>query len=278
MKKKIFTTIALCIAISAVAALSMRLKTPAFDTDKSRAQQNSVFPADAKRHEENAMNSSINSVSAPSLQEAGLPASAEELEAMQRELAGIPPLETVQQAGEQIVLQGYFLEEDLLPYNGYSEATLISLGEDGDLRALRVLANRYMHAGDVEKHMDALRKAALHGSTAALMEIGTFQLGMARHSPDEQMREMQLEGLAWFELGIKRGDGYYHVLKERAMQQYQVSLSTDEKKRIEIQALELLSRLQKQRAASGLPALDNSPSPEMVEYYEHVKEMDKVKP
>ena len=203
------------------------------------------------------------------------PASSPELEAMQRELAGIPSQEVYKQAEDRSIVQGYFSDEDLAAYDGYAEDALIALGDNGDLRALRVLANRYMNSGEVDKWSAALDKAVVYGSTAALMEIGSYKVGMADYISDTKEKQAQLiEGLAWYEVGIKRGDDYYRLLKEQTIERYGISVKPAGGGLIEARAFEILSELEKKRIALGLPQFDNSQPREMIEYHQRVKEMD----
>ena len=64
---------------------------------------------------------------------------------------------------------GYYDDVDLETYDNYSDETLRSLGDGGDVRALFKLSNRYARRLELDESQDLLMEAAARGATSALV-------------------------------------------------------------------------------------------------------------
>ena len=70
---------------------------------------------------------------------------------------------------------GVFIAGELDSYKHYDVETLEALGNQGDLRAWATLSALYTEQADIDKLMETLDKAAVHGSAQAIASKAHFQ-------------------------------------------------------------------------------------------------------
>lgn len=166
---------------------------------------------------------------------------------------------------------GYFLPDDLLAYEGYSNQTLIDLMKNGDLKAARVLGDRAPREG-VEarkRYSDFLYAAAALGSTMALFQTPMFSVPADKLNDAAYQRNALINNLALFKVADLRGDiGFAQHFTLTKTKLYEdafgpLNLTEREKLKIESLAKDHYKRLSGMRAQLGLPPFDNS-TPEYI--------------
>lgn len=164
-------------------------------------------------------------------------------------------------------------------YEGYSIETLESLADEGDIRAMHNLADRYARLYIDKGEGDAglalknktLERAAVYGSTKALMQLGVAASSGSLDSKKEG-RELLLEPLAYFEVAAIRGDRLAksklsHVVTE----QEQIELTSEDIGYIEARAEEIYQDLQKKRTELGLGEFDNDVPESVKRYFDRIQ-------
>lgn len=104
---------------------------------------------------------------------------------------------------------GFFSEEELDAYRVYSVDALFSLVQSGDIKAITVLAERFVQQGDYEKAKVLYMDAAIRGSVGAIHQIIVADVSIGQGISESENREVlfQLfdEQEAWRLVLKKRG-------------------------------------------------------------------------
>lgn len=159
-------------------------------------------------------------------------------------------------------------------YEGYSEATLKTLADGGDIRALQTLADLYAANGDQSPEHQAMigdlyRKAAVYGSTFAFVQLGRQkEAAFAALALDDPRRSATArEVLATYRAAALRGDKMPDLARARYFISHnQLQLSAEDQAAISQRAQEIYDHLTRQRYAQGLRDFDNA-TPAAVDSY-----------
>lgn len=159
---------------------------------------------------------------------------------------------------------GFIDERDREAYESYSVSTLKEMGESGDITALTVLGGIYYDTEQPEKAERVFEKAAMFGSTAALLTLGGVKAGVAaelarfKGGYSEKYREQLLQGLAWMKVAELRGEPSTESSLSSLLQGSDISLTPEEQQSVEQRAHELHKKLSKERERRGLGPFDRS--------------------
>lgn len=169
---------------------------------------------------------------------------------------------------------------DINEYEGYSDETLKSLINNGDMRAMIALADRMLEKYENypeykttealdKRRMELYYKASLHGSTYAAIKLANVaEYGLHNPSPD-QKRAQELESLAWKAFASKRGDRGSFFNGLHVLDAQDKGLTPMEEQAVLNRSNRIYDYLLEQRQALGLGDFDNSVSEEV----KHLDEM-----
>lgn len=155
---------------------------------------------------------------------------------------------------------GYFGATDLAEYQTYSMLDLQKLAVAGDLRALQVVAESHLRAGELDAAMQDFLHAAAHGSVSSLTSLALLQ--EAKYSAaatDEEREKISINTLAFLEAAIMRGDSFAAPMAVddfKRMRNFDPTVSQQEK--IKSDAHLIYSTIEDMRNKLGLAAFDNS--------------------
>ena len=164
-------------------------------------------------------------------------------------------------------------------YEGYSIETLESLADEGDIRAMHHLADRYARLYIDKGEGDAglklknttLERAAVHGSTKALMQLGIAANSGSLQSKKEG-RELLLEPLAYFEVAATRGDRLAKSkLSKHVITEGEIEITNEDIGYIETRAEEIYQDLQRKRHELGLGDFDNDIPESVKRYFDRIQ-------
>ena len=157
-------------------------------------------------------------------------------------------------------------------YRNYSDSTLESMSNNGDIVALHIMGERKLKEGDIDSAKMYAEKGITYGSLASIKSMGDFS------DPSVSMRRLSIEGvkpaliktLAYYSLLGMRGDPhdaflFKSTLLDAFKNNYNVAsaLSVDDEKAIEDQASELYQKYQSERLKLGLGDFENNPPQEV---------------
>ena len=170
-------------------------------------------------------------------------------------------------------------EEAISDYVSYSDEALIALSNSGDLKAMKILANRYLkEAGKPEnssqiielmkKHADLVEKSIVYGDREFFGKMPKLSKATSKIvspiSTNEQKREAVLEALAYMEFMALRGSfGAKYEEHKNLYSIYGISerLTDSDKAAIREKAKEIYDGYEGQRIQLGLGVFDNSVPP-----------------
>lgn len=159
--------------------------------------------------------------------------------------------------------RGYFVAEELDAYYSYSVDALLQLGQNGDLKALDVVASKLLKAGKHEAVVGVYAVAALHGSTKAMRNMAALNLAAIRRGDvaDEDRLGYFKTMLVHSEVAALRGDREDILSSLQALDFEKVVLSPEDVDEVSRRAQQQFAALVKSREAAGLPAFDNTENP-----------------
>lgn len=170
--------------------------------------------------------------------------------------------------------RGYIDPKDREIYESYSEQTLFSMANEGDIYALDEMASRAIEAGDnSEKPFQLLYRAAIYGSSAALEKMTIFTAPDPSNKDERTRRAAAIETLAILSVGVLRGDprvgiGGVEGYKWRYERLYgELNLTEEESQKIAERAREYYDLMLQERHNLGLGDFDNSTPKSMQEAY-----------
>lgn len=146
-------------------------------------------------------------------------------------------------------------------YEAYSLETLETLAKGRDIHAMQTLAARL----GGKAGMALFRDAAVYGSTSALQSIAiridsSYDLAeLEGQLSNEEMRKLQLESKAYYEVAGLRGDEETRLSGEsRFTAIKKIEFTKVEQQQINQRAKAIYDELQQQRTELGLGEFDNS--------------------
>lgn len=168
---------------------------------------------------------------------------------------------------------GYFSNDELTVYKGYSNQVLEDLLNNGDLKAAVILGDRVLdlkNDPDYRKRYAAVMfKAAAHGSTWALSQVAVIAVPGDKLNDSAYQRKALMSNLALYRVASIRGDINKARLFATVDTEYYekkfgaLALTETERQKIENMANLHYKRLEEYRAKLGLPPFDNS-TPELI--------------
>lgn len=165
----------------------------------------------------------------------------------------------------------FYGPEVLSDYQGYDIETLKRLGDSGDIKALHTMADR---ANNFEELKLNLWKAAIYGSTSALIQLGASYEnndGSIYNFPIEKQREKILEILSYYEVAQMRGDWWGNITNGPSLiDRFQVELSENDRQIVKKGAEQIYNNLQNRRTEMGLGEFDNSVPDSVIKFYEEM--------
>ncbi|HTF95977.1 MAG TPA: hypothetical protein VL995_07595 [Cellvibrio sp.] len=166
--------------------------------------------------------------------------------------------------------RGYFSEDELDTYKAYDEKTLKDLSESGDIRAMLVLSDFYIHQDYRPYESTALDyKATVYGATSTIPLLASrVQLEMVKNDgyKDPLRREQGvIEVLAYYKVAARRGDPrasvpHIDIFKNtyRTFAKEELTISPELLDKVDITANEIYEQLIQTRRNLGLGEFDNS--------------------
>jgi hypothetical protein len=155
--------------------------------------------------------------------------------------------------------RGYISKEDKAIYSSYSRESLVQMAEGGDIAAMQTLSVMALSEGNSPAAFGYLQQAAARGSTYALAAIGTIKTaGLHLEEDSETRRSLALEGLAWYEAAVLRGDPAMTSYIESFKSEHGIELAPDEVMLVKQNAASIYEVLADRREALGLDEFDNS--------------------
>lgn len=184
------------------------------------------------------------------------------LEADNVELKGSSVTELYRSGSEFMASRGYVNDDFLEVYRGYDVPTLTAMGEDGDLTALSVLAEKYNGSDTWALGLAVWEKSAMFGATNTALALGSWNISQSKvyEDIDQTLSHQALvEGLAWYEFVRLRGGNPYLEVQRRTLTEENLSLLDPDIVRAARQrGAEIYTRLESQRISRGLEPFDNS--------------------
>lgn len=170
--------------------------------------------------------------------------------------------------------RGYVNDAD--EYGGYSEAILLDLAKNGDVRALTALAQLRYRTHGFDGAANLYYKAATRGSTEALLRLGiiedTSHYGNAKTETEKKLSMLRV--LAWYRVASLRGDRGPELMMGNAfIRMNNIHLSEAENKQIAASAEAIYRRMQDERNKLGLGEFDNS-VPDSVKRFFDIQEKE----
>ncbi|HTF95976.1 MAG TPA: hypothetical protein VL995_07590 [Cellvibrio sp.] len=166
--------------------------------------------------------------------------------------------------------RGYFSEADLETYKSYDEQTLKDLSNRGDIRAMRVLADFYIHRDFRPEEAHALDyRATVYGATATiplLAEKAHLEMLKSDAYKDSLRREQGvIEVLAYYKVGAFRGDLRAsaplietYKARYRMFANEELAISPELLSKVDARAIQIYDELLQARRDLGLGDFDNS--------------------
>jgi hypothetical protein len=159
--------------------------------------------------------------------------------------------------------KGYFFRTEISSeYNGYDDDTLHTLADNGDLRALTILADKKISSGDVDIARQYLSRAVVIGSTAAIIKLAIMAQPDqydVRGLSDKQKVDASIEALSLYRFAALRGDtdaanrGFNSLVELRDLH-----IEESDARRISNRASEIFNDYRAQRLAIGYEDFDNT--------------------
>lgn len=160
-------------------------------------------------------------------------------------------------------------DDQLSDYTVYDDNTLNQLGENGDLRALHVLADR---SKNIEDFKNILHKAAVLGSTEALIRMGAInEAEDLDRMKVEDRKEKILDALSYYDAAQLRGDWWGNIVRgESLLKRYSHELSQQDKETVKVNAKKIYDSFQDERNMKGIGDFDNSVPDPVIKFYEEM--------
>ena len=152
-------------------------------------------------------------------------------------------------------------------YDNYDIDTLILMGEQSDLRALDMLAFKYLVIRDYGNARRAYKKSAVLGSTFALKRLGTMEYNSSS-SPNEEPRVRSINELSYHQAGILRGDTQLLMDASSTIKFIAGELTEEEKKLVQKKGLLIYHQLEVARRDLGLSPFKNKIPEYLLGYFE----------
>lgn len=171
---------------------------------------------------------------------------------------------------ESSARRGYFSDDDVTTYKSYGWPTLLDLGKQGDLLALKILSESPSLRSNSEARKTFFLNAAIYGSTDALNKLADLTLNKADKfiisGDQEQAIKLTVESLAWYQVMIIRDDDTGHKLFEFMLKRSIRSLTINNIETNQNELLPLIHEygtqfyelLETERNKRGLEKFDNS--------------------
>lgn len=159
--------------------------------------------------------------------------------------------------------------EYLNDYRSYDNKTLHQLSDTGDLKAMYILSER---ADSLEKMREIHWKAALYGSTQAIIEIGSLNEELNFNNLDPATKKQKaMDAFSFYEAAQMRGDWWGIMSSGRSITiRHNINFTPEEKQKIENKAKSVYNELQEQRIKLGLGEFDNSVPDSVIQFYEMI--------
>jgi len=174
----------------------------------------------------------------------------------------------------QVTKFGYYLSSIInSDYDNYDIEALEQLGEQHDLKALDLLAQKYILLQDLDNAIKTYRKAAAFGSTQALNELGDLERKIAFEENVTTEQKELYRGrikLSHYQAAILRGDTVALMASENYISTHKLKLTNEDKEHVRNNGIKIYNRLITERVKRGLPAFDNSMPRYIKDYYNQV--------
>jgi len=154
-------------------------------------------------------------------------------------------------------------------YKTYSEEILKQLADNGDIKALHLLARW----APLDESSRLLTKAAIHGSTFALVglsnRVDTDGVLVEKKIPEDKRRPILIEAAAYRQVAAMRGDLMVAKFQGISFLEsvYDMKLTNLDLEQVNSRAREIYDSLESERIALGLGKFDNSIPPAIKVYY-----------
>ena len=136
------------------------------------------------------------------------------------------------------------------------------MGDQGDLKALDLLAWRHMQLLNRESAVKTYRKAAVLGSTWALQQLGAIAY-KARYKKgvnvEQKIKDRAEIELSYYQAAILRGDTNFLSTAEVYLEVREIELTDADKKTIRENGIKIFNELKAERAKIGLSEFDSMP-------------------
>lgn len=189
-------------------------------------------------------------------------------EDINRRLAGLATRNEVEDSIEFLMSRGYVPPDVLAMYENYSEEILRSLGNDGDLAALAILAGRYAEE-DYDKFKNTVLKSIVYGSISfAQVQADLYstqseiELSNPNSSNHTKAKQDFLLSLSWYEFIKMRGggDAVSELIDER-IDKSAFTITETDRAITKSQGAVIYDELSNERRRLGIGDYDNSVPP-----------------
>lgn len=151
-------------------------------------------------------------------------------------------------------------------YDDYNLDTLKTMGEQGNLKALDMLAYKYVSSFDYKNARKVYKKSAARGSTYALVRLATMEFDSSSSTVKES-DVRSLNALAYLQAGILRGDTQLLMDASATIKYFPRQLTEEDNTFIRRKGLQIYRQLEAERTKLGLPNYENTVPEYALEYY-----------
>jgi len=166
----------------------------------------------------------------------------------------------------------YYNDREKRDYDYYSNEQLQKIGDSGDLLALHILFGRYLKSEEFDKARATLAKAAVFGSSMALVALASLPPDTDKLAADNRA----VYNLAMTQVAIYRGD-FEAALWNNDLINERLSLDQQAKSKIRALAKDIYSQLQAHRVELGLLPFNNELPAHIRRYYDNHPQLQRIK-
>lgn len=167
---------------------------------------------------------------------------------------------------------GFLGKNSQYDYAGLDRSTLEKMLNDGNINALFSLI--YSKDFILSRHetFEYIEKAALFGSTDALLQASiyseTYAIGSGQNLTREEREKFIIDAIAYLHTAELRGDWWPSIQsKSRLLKTFNSFITEELMLKIDIRGNEIYNNLEQKRISQGLGAFDNSVPESVIEFY-----------
>jgi hypothetical protein len=157
-------------------------------------------------------------------------------------------------------------------YAGLDRSTLEKMLNDGNISTLFSLIYNDDFVLSRHEIFDYIEKAAIWGSTDALLQASinseTYAIGSGQTMTHEEREKFIVDAFAYLRTAELRGDWWPSIQsKDRLLKTFNSFMTEEVRLEIDIRSNEIYNDLEQKRISQGLGAFDNSVPESVIEFY-----------